>query len=93
MGEETSITDATDATLSGMKEKLSELRNRIMTLEWDKSHNQLNSSMEAKYLQIKVEYESLQKKVEGIKAELKAQENVQEVAATAASAAAEPTKS
>ncbi|MBI3036476.1 hypothetical protein HYY73_01810 [Candidatus Woesearchaeota archaeon] len=57
-----------------MKDKLSELRMRVMTLEWDKSHNQLNSSMELKYSQIKVECETLQKKVDGIQVELKEQE-------------------
>ncbi len=57
-----------------MKDRLSDLRQRVMTLEWDKSHSQLNSSMEAKYLQMKAEYEELQKKVDGIKAEMKEQE-------------------
>ena len=61
-------------SLSDMKDKLSELRKRIMTLEWDKSHNQLNSSMEVKYAQIKTEYETLQKKVDGIVAVIKEQE-------------------
>ena len=59
---------------NAMKDKLSELKMRVMTLEWDKSHNQLNSSMEAKYLQIKTEFEALQKKVDGIKAEAKLEE-------------------
>ena len=66
--------------LSDMKEKLSEFRKRIMTLEWDKSHNQLNSSMEAKYAQIKTECEALQKKVDGIQAELKEKETATEAA-------------
>ncbi len=74
--------------LEDMKEKLSDLRNRIMTLEWDKSHNQLNSSMEAKYAQIKTEFESLQKKVDGIKEKLKEEE----AASEAAEAAATPTE-
>ena len=61
MAEQTSV-------LTEMKDKLSELRQRVMTLEWDKSHSQLNSSMEVKYLQMKVEYEQLQKKVDELKA-------------------------
>lgn len=60
--------------LSDMKEKLRDMKKRLMTLEWDKSHNQLNSSMELKYSQIKVDFEALQKKVDGIQAELKEQE-------------------
>ncbi|MBI2143410.1 hypothetical protein HYU20_03665 [Candidatus Woesearchaeota archaeon] len=60
--------------LSDMKEKLRDMRKRLMTFEWDKSHNQLNSSMEMKYSQIKTECEALQKKVDGMHAELKEQE-------------------
>ncbi len=60
--------------LSDMKEKLRDMKKRIMTLEWDKGHNQLNSSMEMKYSQIKVECETLQKTVDNIQAELKEQE-------------------
>mgnify|MGYP001598217774 FL=1 len=60
--------------LSDMKEKLRDMKKRLMTLEWDKSHNQLNSSMEMKYSQIKTECEALQKTVDGIQAELKEQE-------------------
>lgn len=75
--------------LEEMKEKLSDLRKRIMTLEWDKSHNQLNSSMEAKYAQIKTECEALQKKVDSIKAEMKEQDvKEQDVGAQDATAAA-----
>ncbi|MBI2549884.1 hypothetical protein HYV83_01750 [Candidatus Woesearchaeota archaeon] len=70
--------------LEELKEKLSDLRKRIMTLEWDKSHNQLNSSMEAKYVQIKTDCEALQKKVDGIKAET----NGQDATATATTATA-----
>ncbi len=72
--------------LSDMKEKLREMNKRLMTLEWDKSHNQLNSSMELKYSQIKVDFEALQKKVESMQAELKEHE-----AAPAAAAKIEAT--
>ena len=78
-----------ETDLNVMKEKLSDLRKRIMTLEWDKSHNQLNSSMEAKYAQIKTECDALQKKVDGIKAELKEQDKGQEATDTAATATAD----
>ena len=60
--------------LSDMKEKLYDLRKRLMTLDWDKTHNQLNSSMEAKYAEIRIECEKLQKVVDGAKAEAKQQE-------------------
>ena len=74
--------------LDVMKEKLSDLRKRIMTLEWDKSHNQLNSSMEAKYVQIKTECEALQKKVDVTNAELKEKETASEAATTPTAAVA-----
>ncbi len=70
--------------LEEMKEKLSDLRKKVMTLEWDKSHNQLNSSMEAKYAQIKTECEALQKKVDDVKAEMKEQDVKEQNATTTA---------
>lgn len=75
--------------LGDMKEKLRDMKNRIMTLEWDKSHNQLNSSMELKYSQIKVECEALQKKVDSMQAELKEQKAAQDAATKVESAAVE----
>ena len=60
--------------LSDMKEKLYDLRKRLMTLDWDKTHNQLNSSMEAKYAEIRTECEKLQKVVDSAKAEANQQE-------------------
>ena len=60
--------------LIDMKEKLYDLKKRLMTLEWDKSHNQLNSSMEAKFAEIRTECEKLQKVVDTAKAEAKQQE-------------------
>ena len=60
--------------LSVMEEKLHDFRKRLMTLEWDKTHNQLNSSMEAKYAEIRAECEKLQKVVDGAKAEARQQE-------------------
>ena len=60
--------------LSDMKEKLYDLRKRLMTLDWDKTHNQLNSSMEAKYAEIRTECEKLQKVVDSAKAEAMQQE-------------------
>ena len=60
--------------LSAVEEQLYDFRKRLMTLEWDKTHNQLNSSMEAKYAEIRAECEKLQKIVDGAKAEVKQQE-------------------
>lgn len=66
--------------LSDMKEKLRDMKKRLMTFEWDKSHNQLNSSMEMRYSQIKTECETLQKRVDGMQVELKEQEAAAEAA-------------
>lgn len=69
-----------NAPLNVMEENLFDLKKKLMTLEWDKSHNQLNSGMEAKYAQIKTAYEELQKKVSGAKAELRENEAAGEAA-------------
>ncbi len=55
-------------SLETMKEQLRDLKRQLMTFEWDKSHSQLNSGMEAKYIQVKAAYESLSKQVEEMKA-------------------------
>lgn len=55
-------------SIETMKEQLLDLKRQIMTFEWDKSHSQLNSGMEAKYAQAKAAYESLNKKFEEVKA-------------------------
>ena len=60
--------------LSAVEEQLYDFRKRLMTLEWDKTHNQLNSSMEAKYAEIRAECEKLQKVVDDAKAEARQQE-------------------
>ena len=60
--------------LSLIEEKLYDLRKRLITLEWDKTHNQLNSSMEAKYAEVRAECEQLQKVVDGAKAEARQKE-------------------
>jgi hypothetical protein len=49
-----------------LKEKLAELRKKILTFEWDKDHNQLNAGMESKFLQTKEEYEKLKKKADSL---------------------------
>jgi hypothetical protein len=61
-------------SLAMLEQRLSELRKRVMTLEWDKSHNQLNSGMEEKYILIKAEFEALQKKVGEEKAQIRLKE-------------------
>ncbi len=59
--------DANDAAenkqTEGMKERLSEVRKRLRTLEWDKKHNQLNAGMEAKYTELKEECANLEKQL------------------------------
>ena len=44
-------------------ERMVELKKRLLTLEWDKAHNQLNSGMAARFEELKTEYETLQKKL------------------------------
>ena len=46
-----------------VKRKLREVRMRLQTLEWDKTHNQLNSGMEAKYLELKQKHDTLTKQL------------------------------
>ena len=55
-------------SMETLKEQLLDLKRKLMTFEWDKSHSQLNAGMEAKYVQTKADYESLNKKVEDLKA-------------------------
>ena len=48
-----------------LKEQLRAVDKKIMTMEWDKDHNQLNAGMEQKYNELKEEHEKIAKKIDG----------------------------
>jgi hypothetical protein len=48
-----------------LKEKLGDIDKKLMTMEWDKSHNQLNAGMESKYTELKEEHDKIIKKING----------------------------
>jgi len=48
-----------------IKEKLGEISIQLLTMDWDKRHNQFNPGMETKYTQLKAEHDSLVKKLDG----------------------------
>ncbi len=50
------------------EEKLSYVRKRILTLEWDKENNQLNAGMLKQYEDLKKELNSLNEKLRGLRA-------------------------
>jgi len=43
-----------------LKERFDYLKKRLLTLEWDKTHNQLNAGMEYKYEEFKKELAELE---------------------------------
>ena len=45
--------------MSRMKERLNEIKKKLLTLEWDKDHNQLNFGMQGKYSELKEEHSKL----------------------------------
>ena len=47
-----------------LREKLNSVNRKLLTLQWDKDHNQLNSGMESKYNELKTQEEKLQKQIE-----------------------------
>jgi len=53
------------------KERLIEIRDKYLTLKWDVDKGQLNPGKKAYYDKLKVEFEELQKKIEGVEEELK----------------------
>jgi len=57
--------EATERQQSELKEKLSDINKRLLTLEWDKKHNQLNAGMEEKYTELKAEHDKLLAQING----------------------------
>lgn len=49
-------------------ERLSDMRKTLLTLEWDKKHNQIHFGMEEKYNKLKEEYEALEKQLNALRA-------------------------
>ena len=48
-----------------LKERLGEINKVLLTMEWDKKHNQLNIGMEDKYTELKAEHEKILAKING----------------------------
>jgi len=46
--------------IDALKERFDYLKKRLLTLEWDKTHNQLNAGMEYKYEEFKKELAELE---------------------------------
>ncbi len=57
--------DIGEEVLLQIKEKLGEVNRQLLTMDWDKRHNQFNPGMEAKYSQLKAEHDTLVKKLSG----------------------------
>lgn len=55
-------------------ERMSEMRKILLTLEWDKNHNQIHVGMEEKYNKLKEEYASLENQLNELKTLEKEQE-------------------
>lgn len=50
------------------EEKISYIRKRLLTLEWDKDNNQLNTGMLKQYEELKKEFNTLNEKLKAMKA-------------------------
>lgn len=55
----------TEKQLSELKGRLEAVDKQLMTMEWDKEHNQLNAGVEEKYAQLKAEHDAITKKMNG----------------------------
>ena len=60
--EEISLTEQQRAEL---KEKLGEINKKLLTMEWDKEHNQLNAGMESTYTELKTEHDKIVAQING----------------------------
>ena len=59
MENEESSKEISEPQMSRMKERLNEIKKKLLTLEWDKDHNQLNFGMQGKYSELKDEHSKL----------------------------------
>ncbi len=46
-----------------MLERMSDMRKTLLTLEWDRKHNQIHIGMESRYNKLKEEYQALEKQL------------------------------
>ena len=53
---ENSLSEQQRTELSG---RLSDINKKLLTMEWDRKHNQLNAGMETKYAQLKEEHDKI----------------------------------
>lgn len=58
-------TPLTEKQASELKERLESVDKQLMTMQWDKEHNQLNAGIEGKYAKLKAEHDSIVKKMNG----------------------------
>jgi hypothetical protein len=49
----------TEQQRAKLKEKLGEIDKKLLTMEWDKEHNQLNMGMEGRYVELKAEHDKI----------------------------------
>jgi hypothetical protein len=52
--------ETTDSQARFVEESMDNIRKRLLTLEWDKKHNQLNVGMESSYNDLKAKYKELE---------------------------------
>lgn len=55
----------TEKQVTELKERLESISKQLMTMEWDKEHNQLNAGVEEKYAKLKAEHDAIVKKMSG----------------------------
>ena len=57
-------TPLTEKQASELKERLESVEKQLMTMKWDKEHNQLNAGVEEKYAKLKAEHDAIVKKMD-----------------------------
>jgi|WetSurMetagenome_2_1015567.scaffolds.fasta_scaffold63131_6 hypothetical protein len=62
------MTDETGDSQTALIDKdLDSIRKRLLTLDWDKKHNQLNAGMESSYNELKAKFKELEEQKQKIK--------------------------
>ncbi len=59
-------TPLAEKQVAQLKERLESVDKQLMTMEWDKAHNQLNAGVEEKYAKLKAEHDAIVKKMNGV---------------------------
>ena len=65
MDEEAKQEPVSEQKQTELKEKLGDINKKLLTMEWDKKHNQLNIGMESKYTELKTEHDKILKQING----------------------------